>query len=303
MLHGVRALAVAALASTGLLSCRKAPAPDEVSTKAPPAAASASVAPVASAPAPVMSSLEPRALVASPCRVLRVKGSARAVGGAPLAALSPLDGKAWVELEAGAEVSVRHGATSREFSLQGPGLFLPCRLGLEQILISEGEFVSSRGSGVRPGAEMWVSTPAAALHYGDADAHVRVEHGSLRVRVTSGSLVAESSVGGASQSLTLAGPNAEKRWAFSAASGDRAKRCEVSARKAKEGADQVLAATGSELGPLAAAQLESRRRARADCLIAETSIEGTKDPGEKARLSDQVAQANQLWQGIPAMVR
>jgi len=310
-----RSLAATALAGSLLFACAKAPpAPEKLEAASSPSALALassvpnassvpSAAPVASSKDPQQGPLEPHALGSSPCRVLRVKGAARVLGGEPLAALSPLDGKAWLELAAGADVSIRHGATSREFSLQGPGRFLACRLGLEQVLISEGGFMSSRGSGVRPGAEMWVATPVAALHYGDVDASVRVERAALRVHVASGSLMAEVSSDDASKPLTLAGPNADKRWPFSVVTRDRAKRCEASARKARTGADQVLAPTVGDLGQLAAAQLESRRRARAECLIAETSLERTTDPAEKSRLSDQVAEANRLWQGIPAMLR
>jgi hypothetical protein len=62
-------------------------------------------------------------------------------------------------------------------------------------------------------------------------------------------------------------------------------------------------ASTSELGKLAAAQLEQRRRARAHCLIAETALERLPNTAEKSRLTDQLERANRLWQTIPAMVR
>lgn len=237
--------------------------------------------------------------MAAPCRALRVTGSAQRVGGEPLVTSNALDGKAWLELGADASVAVRHGASSREFELRGPGRFLPCRAGLEQVLIAEGVFESSPGAGVRPGAEMWVATPFAALHYGDANLSVRVGQKELLARVVNGRVVSEAELAPGTQALAV--PK-EKRWTHLLAPNERAERCDSAAHTARGSADELMRAS-SDLGKLAAAQLEQRRRARAECLIAETALARLSDTAEKGRLSDQVERANQLWQAIPAMLR
>lgn len=256
------------------------------------------MAPVSSAAPPKSSAA---ALAPAPCRVLQVTGRARAGDGAELVALGGLDGKSWLELEANTKLSVRHGATAREFALVGPGRFLACRSGLEQVLIAEGGFESSPGAGVRPGAEMWVATPFAALRYADGSAAIRADRGATHVRVSSGRITVEST-GENSRSLTLSAPS-EKHWPSAVAPAARLKTCETAAGAAKTSADAVLSAANTELGKLAAAQLASRRRARAECLIAEAAIERVRDPGEKARLRDQLERANRAWQGVPAMLR
>lgn len=222
--------------------------------------------------------------------------------------MAPLAGTSWLELDADARVVVRHGPSSREFELTGPGRVLPCRAGLEQVLIARGKFESSTGAGVRPGAEMWVVTPFAALRYGDAAVALRVERNALVARLQSGRLSSEAELGPTSHSElgppsgAHSGALLEKRWTRQASPVERVKRCEAVAREARGRAEQVLTAT-SDLGTHAAEQLESRRRARAECLVAETMLDSVREPGDKSRLSDQLRAANELWQGIPTMVR
>jgi hypothetical protein len=222
-----------------------------------------------------------------------------ALGGTRLSTSDPIDGKTWFELAADASVAIRHGPSSREFELRGPGRALPCRAGLEQVLLSEGSFESSPGAGVRPGAEMWVATPFVALRYGDASLTMRARAKDLSVRIVQGRAASEAD--GSSTTETLDAPG-EKRWTRWLPASERARSCEAFAEAARKSAEELLAST-SELGKLAAAQLEQRRRARAQCLIAETALERLPNTAEKARLTDQVERANRLWQTIPAMVR
>ncbi|MGC4089884.1 MAG: hypothetical protein QM756_18755 [Polyangiaceae bacterium] len=299
MTSAARALAL--VGATLAAACGKARTdPIGGATASRSASAPASVTASAPAPAPPPIAPDMPQLIQAPCRVLRVSGSARVVAGMELSNLTGLDGKAWLELAAKAEVSVRHGATSREFSLHGPGRFLPCRQGLEQVLVAEGAFESSAGSGVRPGAEMWVSTPFGTVRYADADARLRVEAGGLRLSAASGRVVVEGSDG---KLLTLTAPVPERRLGSALPATESVTRCEASARTAEQSAARVLAPGGDDLGKLAATQLESRRRARAQCLVAEASVERLAEGPEKARLRDQVSQANQLWQAVPAMLR
>ena len=220
--------------------------------------------------------------------------------GAPVAAMDAIAGKSWFELSAGARLAVRHGPSSREFELVGPGRALPCRDGLEQVLLAEGQFASSPGAGVRPGAEMWVVTPFGALRYGDAALTLHVDKAALALRLASGRVATEAEAGNAPRSFL--GPIPEKRLTKATATAERVRRCETAAKEARSLADQLLGAS-RELGKLAAQQMESRRRARAECLVAEAALDRVKDAAEKTRLSDQLTAANQLWQAVPAMVR
>ncbi len=112
------------------------------------AGAAAVTNPPASASASASSLMKPVSLPPA-CRAIQVKGDVRSAAG-PIALLMPLDGRTWVTLGEGAELALRHGVSAREFEVRGPGRFLPCRGGLEQVLVSEGRVKSSSGTGVRP---------------------------------------------------------------------------------------------------------------------------------------------------------
>lgn len=281
------------------LSCGKlehAPEP----APSPSASASASAqAPPAQAASPGSAAPQTATPPPSPCRVLRVRGAARVRGGAELGEQSPLDGLHWIELEANSEVVVRHGSSAREFALLGPGEALACRAGLEQVLLTRGGFRSSRGTGVRPGAELWVATPFASLRYADASLELRVSSDGARVRVSQGRVHADPAVQvrGAPKA-PLEGARSELRLHGSATPDSLLAECARSAEKSEQIARELLGSRERGLGAKAAEQLTARRHARAACLIAESALgaEGTRDP----RLADQLARANQRWQSIPA---
>ncbi len=235
-----------------------------------------------------------------PCRALRVKGHARFDGGASLVDMTPLDGIAWIDLDAGAEVSVRHGVSAREFSLTGKGRFLPCYGGLEQVLLSEGVFRSSPGSGVRPGAEVWVATPFGALRYGDGNLEVRVEATTLSVRVQQGQAFTEASAPSGLAKLTLSGPKASAKLKGRPPIRALVTACSEAATRARSSAAALMASTGTPLGELARAQLESRRQARAQCLVAESGLGQADNPTEVAALREELGRANEAWKAIPA---
>ena len=235
-----------------------------------------------------------------PCRALRVKGGARTET-APVVTMTPLDGRAWVTLEDGADMVVRHGVTAREFSLRGPGRFLPCRGGTEQVLVASGRVRSAMGTGVRPGAEFSIATPFGSLSYGDADVESNVEGSRWQVEVRRGSVASDPVPG--TQGLptgTLAGPNAVVTATGSANPGGLVANCENAAREAAAGAERVLAATDkATLGRDAALQLTARRHARAACASAEAGLDREKDSARKLVLKDQLIAAERLWRTIP----
>lgn len=235
-----------------------------------------------------------------PCRVLRVRGRAWTEAGT-LANLTPIDGKRWVSLEADAEVVLRHAASARELSLAGPGRFLPCRGGLEQVLVASGRVTSAPGTGVRPGSELGIATPFGYLSYGDADLSATVEAGQLRVVVRNGNVAAEPAPGTTGLPATVpAKPNQ-----FTTATGSPdpkalVEHCERLASEAAAAARRVLGAGGrTALGETAAAQLTARRRARAACAIAEAGSERTTELALRDRLRAQVVAAERLWRTVP----
>src|SRR5450432_946200 len=172
------ALAVSTLGLACLCACGKR---GEASKAVPSASAPRSLAPSASASPSV-----PHFVQTKPgCRALAVTGKASA-DGAPITTGTLLDGEHWVELDAGASVSLRHTLTSRELKLIGPGRVLPCRHGKEEVLLAQGQLSTSSNLGVRPGAEVLIATPAGTIHYGDAALDAEFGPKGLRLRVKEG---------------------------------------------------------------------------------------------------------------------
>lgn len=298
------ALVVALLCgSSATASCRKssAPAPSEREGAPAPSQVSSAVVPAASAavPAPSTADAPPEP---APCRALRVTGSVRTAEGKLLAKHSELDGTSWLELEKGAELVVRHGVSARELSLFGPGRALPCRFGQEQILLIDGRLESSQGTGVRPGAEVWVATPFGSIRYADAKLTLSSQRDGLQLSVRSGQAFAESVEGlrGAGEGGQVTGPSGRASLRARNDPAATVQGCERAAHAASDSAQQLFRAEPAELGKLAAAQLRTRRLARGRCLAAQTAVASLTDPEEKARLGDQVQRADALWQGVPA---
>jgi hypothetical protein len=226
----------------------------------------------------------------------------RTEDGKALATQDDLDGARWLELDKGSEVVVRHGVSARELSLFGPGRAWPCRFGQEQVLLAEGKLESSPGTGVRPGAEVWVATPFGSLRYADAKLQLTSSRDGLQLVVRSGQAFTESidGVRAARDDGQVTGPNGRATVRGRPDPEAAVKSCEHAAQLASESAQQVLKAKPEELGKLAAAQLRTRRLARGRCLAAEASVAGLADPVKKARLGDQVQRADAQWQGVPA---
>lgn len=171
---------VALLVAAG---CRShAPAP--VGSKA---AADASASPVASASAPPRpSAAVPRPRPRGPgCRVLAVKAPSPSPLGTP-AVGAAFGGQAWLNLAPGVEVSMKHGETTREFRLVGPGVFLPCPESEEEVVVASGTVVSTPGPGSRAGAEVMLATPFGVVLYADAALELAVTRDKLTLLVKQG---------------------------------------------------------------------------------------------------------------------
>lgn len=258
-----------------------------------PAAGGATSAPSGSASAPLVKASPPA------CRAIQVQGDVKSAAG-PVAVLTPLDGRSWVTLGEGAELAVRHGVSAREFELRGPGRFLPCRGGLEQVLASEGRVKSVPGTGVRPGGEFLIATPLGSVSYGDAQLELSVGASSLELELGRGELVTELAPG--TSGFPAAGLKAKggAKLQGSVEPDKLMAGCESAAKDAIEAASRVLSASEkSAMGKAAADQLVVRRRARAVCAIAASGIEREPEPTRKSALEQRLVAAERAWRTVP----
>jgi hypothetical protein len=231
---------------------------------------------------------------------MRVSGDVRDEHGHGVKELGALEGRAWLELGERAELVIRHALSAREFSVAGPALVLPCRNGLEQVLLARGRFHSSKGTGVRPGAELWVATPFGVVRYGDADLEVSAARTELRVRTNAGQAFAEAAdglIGAGTDGALAPGSHATHRGRLDANALTLA--CEKTAELARSSAERVINAAQADVGRLTAAQMHDRRAARASCLKAEAALATLDSPERKARLGDLIQRADATWRGVP----
>jgi len=302
MIRALCALGASLLGVAGIAACSKAPPSAEQVTSA--SAAPNSAAPPAtltSAPPTRVSSAPPAAAAKPACRALVVTGDVK-VEGSPVLVSSMLDGEHWAELAPNSSLSLRHSASSREFKLIGPGRFLPCRNGTEQILLAAGRLATSANLGVRPGAEVLIATPVGSVRYGDAALEVELGAQGLSVRVKEGEAWVEPAQGSApfpnpvhSGAAHLPAQHMTARALVAA--------CEASADAAATSAARVLtsgsAGGESSLGDRAALHMRARARARIACAIAAAAAFAASDPAERLPLSASVAHADELWQSVP----
>lgn len=256
--------------------------------------------PARSASAPALPALVSAPTRPPPCRALRVEGEALTDAGR-VSDMAAIDGRSWVTLAAGAELVVRHGPSAREFSLHGPGRFLPCRGGIEQVLTATGTVKSSMGTGVRPGADFSIATPFGSVSYGDADLESSVEPAAWRLEVRRGEAATQAVPGTRGlPGAALSGPNGNATVSGTPLPAMLVENCKSAAREAAESADRVLSAKDkAALGRDAALQLAARRRARAACASAEAGLDRERDEAHKDRLKQQVLDAERLWRTIP----
>jgi hypothetical protein len=159
-------------------------APEPRRTK-PAASASATAAPSAPAPAAAPASAAVPRRRGPGCRVLAVKARSPAPAGTP-AVGAAFGGQAWLTLAEGVEVSLKHGETTREFRLAGPGLFLPCPDSEEEVVVASGTVSTTPGPGSRAGAEVTLATPFGVVLYPDAALELAVTRDKLTLRVKQG---------------------------------------------------------------------------------------------------------------------
>ncbi|HTV20964.1 MAG TPA: hypothetical protein VMG12_19900 [Polyangiaceae bacterium] len=278
----------------------QAPAPDRSSPSAPGASeppAPAGPAPAAAQPpAPV-----PVSRVA--CRVMSVSGSAQHAG-ASLAVGATLDRQEPVELGAGSTLHLVHTVSSRQWTLTGPARLFACDRGEEEIVLARGTLRTEPGSGVRPGAEVWVGTPFGSLRYSDARAELAVTDEALRVRVSAGS-VWFAPAGGealAERELTTGTATFPAR-PYRATSAQATAGCERAASAAEALATALLSPSAEPLGARAREHVRARQRAHASCssaLAALLASDGGATPDERSQAGySALARSDRQWRGVP----
>jgi hypothetical protein len=237
----------------------------------------------------------------APCRVTTGTGTLEG----PNEAVGPrtgLDGTRFVVLAAGERISLRHERTERELALLGPGRFLPCHGGDEQVLVVSGGVKSNAGVGVHAGGEVVIATPFGVVRYVDAAVDMTVEASQLSVHVLAGEVSFDdppdkagerrsTSVLGAARGTrptkldlpppdTLVSPKAaDPKMAVEHCRSTRA------SSRAFEKPPRPAGSARAALGTWAVASFEARRAARLACALARVVIESRPEP-ERRRLED-----------------
>jgi len=305
---------VASAAGCGACEPNKTPPP-------PAPSARASVAPVPTPAVPPSAHL-PRPQAKLACRAITVEGDVHietSSGPAgPDAGLVPvlLQGlaptEAWVGLAKGARLVVKDPRTTRETSfrgLAGPGRARVCVGFAEESWIAAGRFESSVGAGEAPGAEEWVVTPFGVVRYGAAKVTVDVLPREAEVMLESGAAFAWTPVAPATGDAGL-----EDGWMRLPAGRTRLQsrepaggpeaarialdRCKTLAASARALAVQVMSPDGGAGGSTIAAQVTTRRLARAACAVASMRVHALAE-SDAAPLVRPLADANASWSGIP----
>jgi hypothetical protein len=290
------------LASGGLLllllvGCKQQP------NQPAEAAASASAAPPPSAAAaPPVAPPPARPTTPEPtCRALGVEGRAR-VGDAELRSGAELDGSAWVTLDPGASLTLKHTSSGRELLLSGPAQFRACRRGREQLLLVRGTVQGGGGMGSRPGAEVLIATPIATARYADADFTLKLDDKRLTLEVRAGQVAVDSAQEPPPKSLKTP-LHAKDKLSLPVGKPDPARlmaRCQAAAEAAEATARKVGDRSSSEpLGQRAQAHVRARREARAACTVAATATGLVADPDANAGLWAEASRWEGLWEAVP----
>jgi hypothetical protein len=249
--------------------------------------------------------LQPKLTPAAPCRVVVGAGTLEATG-EKLGPRAPLDGRRFVSLAEGERLSLRHERTTREFTLHGPGRFLPCFQGEEQLLVVRGRAASPVGIGTHAGGEVVLATPFGVVKYPDAELEATVTEQRLSLKVLAGeatfvSQVAELESKKAPTARVLRGPKGvlEITKAVDATSAVAACRAADDASRAlrKPPAPAAPAASArAALGAWAVSSFEARRTARIACALARTASASLSEP-ERSRLWDLLDSQDQRQDG------
>lgn len=265
------------------------------------AAPSASLRASAGAPLPAAPPASGRPAPPPPiCRALRVTGEAK-VGDAPLASGVALDGSEWVSLAKGAQLTLKHAQSGRELAVAGPALFRACQRGREQLLLARGRVVATAGMGSRPGAEVLIATPVAAVHYADAELTLELGETSLSIAVRVGSVEV---TGQPPPKKPLKSPlKPRDKLDMPLGEPDPARliaACKTAAEHAEQLARRVADASATQpLGQRAQAHVKARKLARSSCAVAAAATGLVADPSARAGFWAEATRWEGLSESIP----
>jgi hypothetical protein len=212
----------------------------------------------------------------------------------------------FVDVGAASRIVVKHARSGRELTVEGPARVRLCPDGEEQVLLTSGRFKGTAGIGARPGAEVWVATPAGLIRYGEAELSVQAEGKKVLLSVVSGDAWVEpargSSVKGKDHVVAKGTATLSRGTGSTAAS--LVAHCEETAEAAASAAQKVLAgpeggADAGSLGERAAAQVRARRAARSACAIAGATLGQLTDLAEQKRLAARIDRADRLFRLVP----
>jgi hypothetical protein len=254
------------------------------------------VAPGAS-PSPLARDAPARAQPA--CRATSLSGAIEREG-APVLAGALLAGPAAIELAPAATMHLTHSASARQWTMTGPARLIACDGGAEEIVLARGRVRAEPGSGVRPGAEVWVATPYGTLRYADASAEITVNERELSVRVSTGQVWFSALAGAAAErgvSNTTATFSAKT---YRLSSEEATARCARDAERAELLARALLGTSSEPLGARAAEHVRARQKAHVSCASARaTQLAGGAGPRPEAGGVAALARYDQMWRAIP----
>lgn len=265
------------------------------------ALASASARASVSGPLPAAPSAS---VVAPTCRALRVTGEAK-LGEAPLATGAALDGSDWVSLAPGAKLTLKHTQSGRELSVAGPALLRACRRGREQLLLARGSVVATAGIGSRPGAEVLIATPLAAVRYADAEFRLDLDEKRLSIEVRVGSVDVEAFP--PPKKSPKSPLKARDKLSLPVDEPDPARLiadCKVAAERAEASAQRVADNAAPEpLGERAQVHVKARKLARASCTVAAAATGLVADLTARAGFWAEATRWEGLLESIPRRSR
>jgi hypothetical protein len=229
---------------------------------------------------------------------MRVTGDVRR-GEAPLAAGVRLDGPPAIELAPKATLHLVHTLSTRQWVVSGPARLLACEAGEEELTLAAGTVRMEPGSGVRPGAEVWIGTPFGSLRYGDARAEVAAGERELGVNVAGGE-VWFVPLGGSKRAARrlVAGKNSFAAAPYRLVSERALERCGSDAELAQSRARALLGPLKEPLGQLAAEHVRARQLAHASCASARAAALAAAPPRDQ-EAGSQLARYDELWRTVP----
>ena len=249
-------------------------------------------------PVPVATQPSTPAVARSGCRVMNLSGEAQR-GGQPLVAGVKLDAAPSVVLGAKASLHLVHTTSARQWTIFGPARLLACEGGAEELTLASGTLRTEPGTGVRPGAEVWVGTPYGSLRYSDGQAEIRVGERELSVRVSTGEVWFTPLAGDSPEERRLTQPTTTFAARTHRLAGEPAMaRCGRDAALAAERARALLEPSGEPLGKRAAEHVRARQRAHATCASARAALLA-EAPRDQEAGSTELARYEQLWRGVP----